>query len=601
MAEKKKRPPKRVRDGRTASDNYGSGGLPKRWEEAKTTVYVLYTGGTIGMTRIGGKDSPLVPGNIKEFENNLQAHPDYQHNSEEIYYYIDSLKDQRGDVIGPLDSSSVGPTNWCQIAAAIERVYNDWDGFIVLHGTDTMAFTASALSFLFNHLNKPVVITGSQLPLIEKRSDGYSNFTNALQVAGYKATGLPLVPEVVICFGDSLLRGNRTTKVSTTKLQGFDSPNYPRLGTFGEQIRIASKFLMPTIDDENTFYVDRELEKKVVTISLSPDMEAEALEAFLSTSMKGFIFQSFGNGNAQEDTKFLTTLNNAIGGALPTDVSDAQPLSDQRNKKIVVNITQCLEGTVEMGLYAASSGLQSAGVISGLDMTPEAALTKLMWLLKVVGRDEARAQMQINQRGEQSGSIFEIEYLSPDLPDARLVSKKQKLKKMQLDEYKINYDDLYEPILKGGDNLRKNMRGFRFSKTFRPAGQINIQKLKRAILRIINANSRSVSEVIGTADLNGISSGETAAFHVFINFPEATHEDAANTHPENAKRQFLPQYAGIARGYRASDSEYVDVYADVTETVRRVFSAGRPLSLTLLEENSQEFTADSIYLTLFTD
>jgi L-asparaginase len=352
----------------------------------KARVFVFYTGGTIGMApqEPNKPGSPLVPQSLDK----LKA-------------YVPGLDDTGielgfGSFDKPLDSSNVGPRHWKDMAKAIEKEYDNYDGFVILHGTDTMAYTSSALAFMFENLAKPVVITGSQLPISHPRTDARQNFVNAVLIAGWKATELACISEVIVVFADKILRGCRTRKVTSIGWAGFDSPNYPPLGRIGEHIRINTELLRNTPKLGQRFQVNYDLSEDVMDIVLFPGLRASQLEGVLGLkNVKGILLRTFGAGNAPDYADFLDAINNATNG---------------RESKTILNVTQCQEGMVEMGLYAASSALLERGVISGLDMTPEAGLTKLMWTMGTKIGDQISGQMQVSQRGEQSENLFDIRY-----------------------------------------------------------------------------------------------------------------------------------------------------------------------------------------------
>ena len=238
----------------------------------KTKVLVIYTGGTIGAV----PEDPSNPASPLRPADKEGLRPYISNPFEGIEWDITGLIDDDGAPVPPLDSSSVGPKHWVWMAQAIERAYHDYDGFVILHGTDTMAYTGSALSFLLQNLAKPVVITGSQLPIFKTRTDAITNFSSALYVAGYKASDLPCVPEVTIAFADRLLRGCRTTKVSTSKWQGFDTPNLPPLGSFGEHIVINAELIRKAPDPgQASFFAHPKLDSRVMPFSIFPGMQPE--------------------------------------------------------------------------------------------------------------------------------------------------------------------------------------------------------------------------------------------------------------------------------------------------------------------------------------
>ncbi len=351
-------------------------------------VYILYTGGTIGMKEL--PSGALAPATQEELLESLG----YLGKTVGIVWDLGSLTEEDGAELPPLDSSAVGPSHWLTIAQTLERVYERYDGFVVLHGTDTLAYTASALSFLLVNLNKPVVLTGSQKPIFDERTDAHQNLANALYVAGFKATGLPKVPEVTVCFGDSLLRGNRTRKVSTSAWQGFSSPNYPPLGDLGETIRIHRSLVRPAPDPESPFYIHRRLNPQVMDLTLFPGIQSEEFRAVTSLpNLQGVVLRTFGSGTTPRDPDLLEAVGSAAERGL-----------------LLLVVTQCLEGGVDLGRYDASSALLQERLVSGFDITPEAALTKLMWILALESGPEAGVQLAQSQRGEQSWNEFKLHF-----------------------------------------------------------------------------------------------------------------------------------------------------------------------------------------------
>ncbi len=304
------------------------------------------------------------------------------------------------DELVPLrDSSSMTPRDWITIARRIAENYDAHDGFVVIHGTDTMSYTASALSFMLENLAKPVVLTGSQLPLDDRRGDALANYGHALMIAGHKACGLPPIPEVVVVFADRILRGCRSRKMSASAWRGFDSPNCPPLGETGTRVRVFEERLRPAPPPDSGLKLITSLDERVLDITLTPALTpTQVRDLMRRDDVRGVVLRTYGSGNAPEDPAFLRALEEGI----------------RHHGKVVVNITQCPQGMVEMGHYAASTGLIGSGVISGLDMTPEAALTKLMVLLGAHASDEAGRRMQRDMRGELSENPFDPGFGHPE-------------------------------------------------------------------------------------------------------------------------------------------------------------------------------------------
>ena len=359
---------------------------------ARARILLIYAGGTLGMRRaqLNNPASPLTNVACADLAEQLLAEGFGR--EESIYWELRGLQDQRGHEVAPLDSSQVGPAHWIWMALMLERYYADFDGFVILHGTDTLAYTASALSFLLVNLSKPVVLTGSQLPIFELRSDARQNVLHAMLVAAARASGLPVVPEVTVCFADVLLRGNRARKASTSGWQGFVSPNYPPLGSLGEGIRIYSDLVRPMPAADAAFYVGRGLDDQVLDLTLFPGIRASQVEVLLrQPELRGVVLRAYGAGNAPQDPALFDCLCRAL----------------DEGKTILV-VTQCSEGRVDLGRYASSRGLLQRGVASGFDLTPEAALTKLMWVLAHERGSEVGVQLQTDQRGEQSYARHEV-------------------------------------------------------------------------------------------------------------------------------------------------------------------------------------------------
>lgn len=287
----------------------------------------------------------------------------------------------------PIDSSDMNPTHWAKLVDIIASNYNEYDGFVILHGTDTMSFTASALSFMLQGLTKPVILTGSQLPIGVLRTDGKENLLTAIEIAAAKNNdGTAKVPEVCIYFHNKLMRGNRTTKTSSDSFDAFKSNNYPNLAVSGIEIDYNSAVIQKKAHTA-TLQPHYIMDSDIIIFSLFPGIKPDIVKQVLENSkLKGVIFRTFGSGNAPQATWLADALTEAT-----------------RNGKVIVNVTQCNTGSVKMSLYETGRQLLEAGIISGKDMTVEAALTKLMYLFgKKLSPEEVRREMKCNIAGEIS-------------------------------------------------------------------------------------------------------------------------------------------------------------------------------------------------------
>jgi L-asparaginase len=285
----------------------------------------------------------------------------------------------------PMDSSDISPESWQQLVRIIYSNYEQYDGFVILHGTDTMAFTASALSFMLEGLMKPVILTGSQLPIGALRTDGKENLLTAIEIAAAKhEDGTPIVPEVCVFFHEKLMRGNRTTKVSAENFDAFESNNYPLLAHSGIELQFYEHNILPYRAD-SVLTPHYEMDPNIIIFSLFPGMQPEIVKKMMrDRKLKGVIFRTFGSGNAPRAAWLTKALTKAT-----------------KTGKIIVNITQCSTGSVKMNLYETGLQLLEAGIISGHDSTVEAALTKLMYLMGLgLNPDEIRAAMNRSLAGE---------------------------------------------------------------------------------------------------------------------------------------------------------------------------------------------------------
>ncbi len=340
--------------------------------DSQIKILIIYTGGTIGMIKDNLTGS-LTPFDFKGIYDQIPELNKFKYHLD--FYSFDPL----------IDSSNIYPSHWVELATLIEKNYENYDGFVILHGTDTMSYTGSALSFLLENLNKPVILTGSQLPLGELRTDGRENFLTAIEIAAATEDNTPLIPEVCIYFENALMRANRTIKYNAENFNAFISPNYPLLAEAGVYIKYnKNNILKPNFKKLKVY---KNLVNNIGILKLFPGISYEYIHYVLNIpKQQVLIMETYGAGNAPTDNWFIEELKMAINKGL-----------------VIINVTQCLAGAVNQGKYDTSFKLKELGVVSGYDITTEALTAKSMFLLgQNLSQKELKKEMNLSLRGEMT-------------------------------------------------------------------------------------------------------------------------------------------------------------------------------------------------------
>ena len=338
--------------------------------DSDTSILIIYTGGTIGMI-LDNKSGTLLPFSFEHISEHIPELNNFD-------FEINCISFEQ-----VVDSSNMDPGLWVKLAELIEKHYEEYDGFVILHGSDTMAYTASALSFMLENLNKPVILTGSQLPIGVNRTDGKENIITSLEIAAAKENDTPVIPEVCIYFEYQLYRGNRTYKFNAENFDAFRSDNYPVLANAGVYLKYNYNYIMKP--NFRKLKVHKQLDPNIAVLKLFPGIRPQLVNAVLNVQgLKGVILETYGTGNIHTDAWFIESLRKAIDNGI-----------------IILDVTQCQGGSVEIGKYEASVPLGEIGVIGGNDITTESAVSKMMYLFgKKLKQKDVESMLRKSLRGE---------------------------------------------------------------------------------------------------------------------------------------------------------------------------------------------------------
>lgn len=492
--------------------------------QPRAGVLLIYTGGTVGSLPQDPNDplSPLVP---VAFERVLELLPFYDPDTRSLPVAGAPLQVDSVSWPVPVDSSNITREDWHELATIIRERRNEYAGFVILHGTDTLAYTASALAFMLGDLDRPVVLTGSQRPIGQPRSDAVQNLVTSIEVAAASTLGRTVVPEVCVFFRDRLFRGCRVTKVSATGFNAFNAPNMPPLAVAGDRIEVDERLIArppPLLPRQMP-----QFEERIACVTIFPGMSAEMLDSMLNTSdLRGIVLQTFGNGNCPSTPAFLDAVGRAVDAG-----------------RLVVDVTQCRAGEVDLGAYPGSLGLLSRGVIPGMDMTPEAALAKLSFVLGTDGDLLVAAdRMQLNLRGEQRQSIFNLHFGAGEL---------------QAEE-----PATLRPVRPMTDGRER----------YRPA------TLERAVLRILGLSVPDQED--GSLELSA-----------WLDLPSPTAEPLASD----------PRFLGrVSTTWHRAESR-LDILLNVTESARELVDPRRTSAITLATGNGTSVSWQRLDLALYAD